>query len=106
MLAVTIQLRQAPWLLWISDLSQPDRFHVMPLLMAGTMIVQQKTTPTAVDPAQARMMMIMPLMLVFVFWWSQSGLMLYWLTSNVVGIGQQFFINKYWGSALSPAKKK
>jgi YidC/Oxa1 family membrane protein insertase len=106
MLAVTIELRQAPWLLWITDLSQPDRLHIMPLLMAGTMILQQKTTPTAVDPAQARMMMIMPLMLVFLFWSSQSGLMLYWLTSNVVGIGQQFFINKYWGPAAPVAQKK
>jgi YidC/Oxa1 family membrane protein insertase len=97
MLSVSIELRHAPWMLWIQDLSKADPYHVMPLTMAASMIIQQRMTPTTVDPAQARIMMIMPLMLTVVFWSSQSGLMLYWLTSNVVGIGQQFFLNKYWG---------
>jgi YidC/Oxa1 family membrane protein insertase len=61
------------------------------------MFIQQRLTPTTnVDPAQAKMMMIMPLMFTFMFWSQSSGLVLYWLTSNVIGIGQQIFINKYW----------
>jgi YidC/Oxa1 family membrane protein insertase len=98
MLSVSIELRGAPWIFWIRDLSQPEHLFipVLPVLMAVSMIIQQKMTPTTVDPAQAKMMMIMPLMFLFMFLWVQSGLTLYWLTSNMVGIGQQFFINKYW----------
>lgn len=96
MLSVSIELRRAPWILWIKDLSQHDPYFVIPILMAISMFVQQKMTPTTVDPAQAKMMMIMPLMFTVMFLWFQSGLTLYWLTSNVFGIGQQMFINKYW----------
>ena len=65
--------------------------------MAVAMFVQQKMTPTAnVDPAQAKMMMIMPLMFTFMFLFYSSGLALYWLTGSIIGIGQQVFINKYW----------
>src|SRR5439155_17422750 len=97
-LSVSIELRGAPWILWIKDLSQPEHLWlpVLPVLMAISMVVQQKMTPTTVDPAQAKMMMIMPLMFLFMFLRVQSGLTLYWLTSNLVGIGQQFFINNYW----------
>jgi YidC/Oxa1 family membrane protein insertase len=100
-LSYSIELRRAPWMLWVKDLSQPDYiFHGIPvlaILMAISMFIQQKMTPTAnVDPAQARMMMIMPLMFTFMFWSQSSGLVLYWLTSNVIGIIQQVFINKYW----------
>ena len=63
------------------------------------MLITQKMTPTTVDPVQAKMMMIMPLMFTVLFLSSPSGLMLYWITSNVVGIGQQFVINKYWAPA-------
>ena len=98
MLSVSIELRGAPWIFWIKDLSQPEHLFIpiLPVLMAVSMIIQQKMTPTTVDPAQAKMMMIMPVMFLFMFLWVQSGLTLYWLTSNMVGIGQQFFINKYW----------
>jgi len=96
-LAYSIELRRAPWILWISDLSQHDPYYVIPILMAVAMIVQQKLTPTTtVDPAQARMMMIMPLMMTFLFLFYSSGLSLYWLTGSVVGIGRQVVINKYW----------
>jgi YidC/Oxa1 family membrane protein insertase len=96
-LSYSIELRRAPWVFWIKDLSQYDPYYVIPILMAVAMIVQQKLTPTAnVDPAQAKMMMIMPLMFTFMFLSYPSGTGLYWLTSNVIGIGQQFFINKYW----------
>jgi YidC/Oxa1 family membrane protein insertase len=101
MLSVSIELRGAPWILWIRDLSQPENLliPVLPLLMAASMMIQQKMTPTTVDPAQAKTMMLMPIMMTFIFLWAQSGLTLYWLTSNVVGIGQQWFIRKYWGAA-------
>jgi YidC/Oxa1 family membrane protein insertase len=96
-LAYSIELRRAPWIFWIKDLSQYDPYYVIPILMAVAMIVQQKLTPTAnVDPAQAKMMMLMPLMLTFMFLWYSSGLALYWLTGSLIGIAQQVVINKYW----------
>jgi YidC/Oxa1 family membrane protein insertase len=98
MLSVSIEMRQAPWLLWIRDLSQHDPYYILPILMAATMFLMQRMMPTTTDPAQAKIMMLMPLMFTFFFLWAQSGLVLYWLTSNVVGIGQQAFINKYWAS--------
>jgi YidC/Oxa1 family membrane protein insertase len=105
-LAYSIELRRAPWILWVKDLSQHDPYYVIPILMAIAMIVQQKVTPTtSVDPAQARMMMLMPLMMTFLFLSYASGLALYWLTGSVVGIGQQIFINKYW-SPRAEAKLK
>jgi len=97
MLSVSIELRHAPWILWIHDLSRPDPYYIIPILMAIAMVIGQKMTPTTVDPAQAKMMMIMPVMMTVFFLWVQSGLTLYWLTSNLVGIGQQWFIRKYWG---------
>jgi YidC/Oxa1 family membrane protein insertase len=96
MLSVSIELRQAPWILWIKDLSQYDPYFIIPIAMAVSMIISQKMTPTSVDPAQAKMMLIMPVMLTAMFLWLQSGVTLYYLTSNVVGIGQQWFIKKYW----------
>jgi YidC/Oxa1 family membrane protein insertase len=96
-LAYSIELRRAPWILWIKDLSQHDPYYVIPILMAVAFIVQQKLTPTPnVDPVQARMMMIMPIMMTFLFLWYSSGLALYWFTGSIVGIAQQVFINKYW----------
>jgi YidC/Oxa1 family membrane protein insertase len=96
MLSVSIELRQAPWILWIHDLSRPDPYYIIPIFMAIAMVIGQKMTPTTVDPAQAKMMLIMPVVMTVFFLWVQSGLTLYWLTSNLVGIGQQWFIRKYW----------
>src|SRR5262249_42699534 len=100
-LSYSIELRRAPWMLWVRDLSQPDyilhNIPVLAILMAISMFIQQRLTPTTnLDQAQAKMMMIMPLMFTFMFWSQSSGLVLYWLTSNVIGIIQQIFINKYW----------
>jgi len=97
MLSVSIELRHAPWILWIRDLSLPDPYYIIPILMAIAMVIGQKMTPTTVDPAQAKMMLIMPVVMTVFFLWVQAGLTLYWLTSNLVGIGQQWFIRKYWG---------
>src|SRR5205814_9680182 len=104
-LQVSIELRGAPWALWIHDLSQPDPFYILPILMAVTMLITQKMTPTTVDPAQAKMMMIMPIMFTALFLFAKSGLVLYWLTGNVVGIGQQFVINKYWAPPATVKKR-
>jgi len=100
-LAYSIELRRAPWILWVKDLSRPDYVFgwlpILAVLMAISMFVQQKLTPTGnVDPAQAKMMMIMPLMFTVMFWSQSSGLVLYWLTGSIIGIVQQIFINKYW----------
>jgi len=96
-LAYSIELRRAPWIFWIKDLSQYDPYYVIPILMAVAMILQQKLTPTAnVDPAQAKMMMLMPLMMTFMFLFYSSGLALYWLTGSIIGVVQQVYINKYW----------
>ncbi len=99
LLRVAIEVRGAPWILWIRDLSQYDPYYVLPVLMGVSMMAMQKMTPTTMDPTQARIMMMMPVMLMVMFLWIQSGLMLYWLTSNLVGVGQQLFINKYWAPA-------
>jgi YidC/Oxa1 family membrane protein insertase len=95
-LSSAIELRHANWL-WVSDLSQPEQLaiKVLPLAMIASQFVMQKMTPsTSMDPAQQRIMMLMPLMLGFMFYWVASGLVLYWLTGNLVGIGQQWLINK------------
>jgi YidC/Oxa1 family membrane protein insertase len=96
-LSVTVELRHANWL-WIADLSQPEQFalHMLPLIMVVTSFVLQRMTPVPAggDPSQQKMMQFMPLMYLFFFWSSASGLVLYWLTGNLVGIAQQWFFNK------------
>lgn len=101
-LDLSIELRHAPWILWIKDLSAPDPFHlfgfplpILPILMMVTMFVLQKITPMAtMDPGQRRMMMLMPLIFGVMFFNLASGLVLYYTTANVVGIAQQVFINR------------
>jgi len=87
-LSVSIELRGASFL-WIPDLSQKDPYFITPLLMGVSMFAMQRMTPTAMDPAQQRIMMIMPLMFVGMFLWAPAGLNLYWLASNVCSIIQQ-----------------
>jgi YidC/Oxa1 family membrane protein insertase len=94
-----IELRHAPFALWITDLSAPERWvvaglpiPVLTILMGGTMIVQQWLTPQQGDPTQRQMMMIMPVVFTFMFLNFPSGLVLYWLVSNVLGIAQQYVI--------------
>ncbi len=94
--AVTIEMRGAHWL-WITDLSQPELLpiHILPLIMIVSQFVMQKMTPNpGMDPSQAKMMMFMPLMFGFLFYNFSSGLVLYWLTSNLVGIAQQWAVNR------------
>ena len=95
-LTVTIELRGAHWL-WITDLSQPEALaiHILPIIMIVTQYFQQRMTPSpGMDPAQAKMMQFMPLMFGFFFYNMSSGLVLYWLTGNLVGIVQQWTMNK------------
>jgi YidC/Oxa1 family membrane protein insertase len=96
-LAVSIELRHASWL-WVGDLSQHEHFdiHFLPLIMVVTSYALQRMTPApaAGDPSQQKMMQFMPLMYLFFFWTASSGLVLYWLTGNVVGLAQQWFFNK------------
>jgi YidC/Oxa1 family membrane protein insertase len=95
-LSVSMEMRSASWF-WVHDLSQPESIaiRVLPLLLIITGFIMQKMTPTAGgDPAQQKMMAFMPLMMGFFFWKASSGLVLYWLTGNIVGIAQQFFFNK------------
>jgi YidC/Oxa1 family membrane protein insertase len=87
-LSVSVELRGAPFL-WISDLAQKDPLFLTPVMMGVSMFVMQKLTPSTMDPAQQRIMMLMPLMLTGMFLWAPAGLNLYWLTSNLWSIGQQ-----------------
>jgi YidC/Oxa1 family membrane protein insertase len=87
-LQVSIELRGADFL-WIGDLSQKDPLFLTPVLMGGSMFVMQKMTPTAMDPAQQRMMLLMPVVLMGMFLWAPAGLNLYWLASNLCSIVQQ-----------------
>jgi YidC/Oxa1 family membrane protein insertase len=87
-LTVSIELRGAPFL-WIPDLSQKDPLFLTPVLMGASMYLMQKMMPSTMDPAQQRVMMIMPLMLSGMFLWAPAGLNLYWLASNLCSIVQQ-----------------
>lgn len=87
--AYAIELRQAPFMLWIQDLSVKDPFYVLPVLMMASMFLQQKLAPQVGDPAQRRMFMMMPLIFGIMFMSFPAGLVLYWLVNNVLTIGQQ-----------------
>jgi len=90
-----IELRHAPWILWIHDLSGKDPYYVLPIGMAITMYLMTKMTPqTTVDPAQQKMMNFMPLMFAAFFFTLSSGLNLYMFTSNLIGVGQQYYLNR------------
>lgn len=100
MLSVAIELRGAPFILQIHDLSAHDPYYVWPVVMALTMFVQQKMTPTTADPTQQKMMvLIMPIMMGAMFMRAASGLVIYWTVSNIWGIGQQMITNKIIGPA-------
>jgi YidC/Oxa1 family membrane protein insertase len=93
-LVESVEMRQAPFMLWINDLSSRDPYFVLPLLMGVAMFFQTRLQPPPPDPMQARVMQIMPLVFTFFFFLFPSGLVLYWLTNTVLGILQQWRINK------------
>jgi YidC/Oxa1 family membrane protein insertase len=96
-LLATVEMRNAPWLGWIQDLSSPDPYFILPLVMTGTTVLQTWLNPTPPDPVQAKMMWIMPLVFSVMFFFFPSGLVLYWLTNNILSIAQQYMINKQLG---------
>lgn len=93
MLSVAIELRGAPFGGWIKDLAQMDPLFITPVLMGATMFVQQKMTPTTADPAQQKIFMFMPIIFTVMFLWAPAGLVIYWLMSNIMTIGQQYLTN-------------
>jgi YidC/Oxa1 family membrane protein insertase len=94
MLEAAIELRGAPWFGWITDLSHRDPLYITPLLMGVSMFVQQKMMPSTADPMQQKMMLLMPVVFTVSFLWAPSGLVVYWLLSNVLAIGQQYVTNR------------
>ncbi len=93
----TVEMRNTPWIGWIKDLSTPDPYFILPLLMTLTSLLQTWLNPTPPDPIQAKMMWIMPLAFSVMFFFFPSGLVLYWLTNNILSISQQWLINKKLG---------
>jgi len=96
-LSSSVEIRNAPWIGWIHDLSVMDPFYVLPALMTGSTLLQTWLNPTPPDPVQAKMMWIMPLLFSVMFFFFPAGLVLYWLTNNLLSIAQQWFINKRLG---------
>jgi YidC/Oxa1 family membrane protein insertase len=94
LLMVSIEFRHSPFVFWIKDLSIKDPFYVTPILMGITQYISQKMTPTSADPTQQRMMLIMPVIMTIFFMNFSSGLVLYWLTNNVLQIAQQNIMNR------------
>lgn len=90
----SVELRQAPFMFWLTDLSVKDPFFILPILMGITMFGQQMLNPTPPDPTQAKVMKMMPIMFTFFFLWFPSGLVLYWVTNNLLSIAQQYVITK------------
>ena len=106
-LLAAIELRNAPWLGWIQDLSSPDPYYVLPLIMAVSMFIQTKLNPPPPDPIQAKVMLFMPIVFSIFFFFFPAGLVLYWAVQNIIGIAQQLWINKTVEAQLKlkPAKR-
>src|SRR5258705_2308829 len=93
-LLASVELRHAPFMLWIHDLSRPDPWFILPILMGATMIIQTRLNPEPPDPIQAKVMKIMPIAFSVFFFFFPAGLVLYWLVNNVLSILQQWNINR------------
>jgi len=102
----SVEMRQAPFALWITDLSTPDPFYILPILMGATMIIQTRLNPEPPDPVQAKIMKIMPIAFSIFFFFFPAGLVLYWLVNNVLSIAQQQYINKSLERAAKQAPRK
>ncbi len=94
----SVEMRGAPWILWIHDLSQQDPYYILPVLMAVSMFVQTRLNPTPPDPVQAKMMMFMPIAFSVMFFFFPSGLVLYYVVNNVLSIAQQYYITRMMGT--------
>ena len=93
----SVEMRGAPWILWIHDLSVPDPYYILPVIMAVSMFVQTKLNPTPPDPIQAKVMMYMPIVFSIMFFFFPAGLVLYWVVNNLLSIAQQWQINQMFG---------
>jgi YidC/Oxa1 family membrane protein insertase len=90
----SVEMRQAPFMLWVHDLSAPDPYYILPIVMGITMIIQTKLNPTPPDPIQAKVMMIMPIAFSVFFFFFPAGLVLYWVVNNVLSIAQQWYVTR------------
>ncbi|MDP1673416.1 MAG: membrane protein insertase YidC [Burkholderiales bacterium] len=105
-LLASVEMRQAPFALWINDLSVPDPWYILPILMGATMIIQTRLNPVPPDPVQAKVMKIMPIAFSIFFFFFPAGLVLYWLVNNILSIAQQWHINGVLERAAKQAKPK
>ena len=90
----SVEMRQAPWILWITDLSIKDPYFLLPIIMGATMFIQQQLNPTPPDPMQAKVLKLMPIIFTFFFLWFPAGLVLYWVVNNMLSIAQQWYITR------------
>ena len=93
----SVEMRNAPWILWIKDLSSPDPYFILPVVMAATTMLQTALNPAPPDPMQAKLMWFMPLIFSVMFFFFPAGLVLYWITNNILSIAQQWVINTRMG---------
>ncbi len=100
----SVSLRQAPFILWIADLAAPDPYHVLPIMMGLTMLIQQKLNPAPPDPMQAKVMMFLPVIFTILFLNFPAGLVLYWTVNNSLSILQQWYITRKYGETTAPKK--
>ena len=101
----SVEMRQAPWIWWIHDLSAKDPYFILPIIMGVSMIIQTKLNPTPPDPIQAKVMMAMPIIFSVMFLWFPSGLVLYWVVNNLLSIAQQWQITRMIEGEKATAKK-
>lgn len=104
-LQASAEMRGAPWVGWITDLTAPDPWYILPILYAISMYITTKLNPAPADPVQAKMMLFMPLIFSVMFIFFPSGLVLYWVVNNILSIGQQWVITKKFEDAAATAKK-
>jgi len=100
-LQASVEMRGAPWILWIQDLTQPDPFYILPVIYAVSMFITTKLNPQPTDPVQAKMMLFMPIAFSVVFFFFPSGLVLYWVVNNILSIAQQWVITRKFETAAA-----
>ncbi|WP_455198634.1 membrane protein insertase YidC, partial [Kaarinaea lacus] len=99
----SVEMRQAPFYLWINDLSQRDPYYVLPLIMGVSMFVQQKLNPPAMDPVQQKVIQALPFIFTLFFAFFPAGLVLYWVVNNILSIAQQWYITRKIGAQAGKA---
>ena len=105
-LTESVELRQAPFIFWIHDLSVRDPYFILPILMGVSLFIQQKLSPAPPDPTQAKMMMLLPVVFTVFFATFPAGLVLYWLTNNVVSVLQQWWVMRTYKEKKVSLNKK